>query len=125
MQKFAERELAMNSFRQKLINKINEKQDEMIEIRHHLHQHPEISWKEHETEAYIYNYYKDLDCEVTRNVGDGLGLTVLIDSGNPGKTVALRADFDALEIQEKLTSLIYPKSLVLCTLVDMMLILLI
>lgn len=101
MQKFAERELAMNSFRQKLINKINEKQDEMIEIRHHLHQHPEISWKEHETEAYIYNYYKDLDCEVTRNVGDGLGLTVLIDSGNPGKTVALRADFDALEIQEK------------------------
>ena len=71
----------------------------MIEIRRYLHQHPELSFKEQETPKYIADFYKDKDCEVETNVGPN-GAKVTIDSGKPGKTIAIRADFDALPIQE-------------------------
>lgn len=45
------------------------------------------------------NYYQDMDCQV-RDCGDGYGILVDIDSGKPGSKLALRADFDALAIQE-------------------------
>ena len=82
-----------------LINTLQEKEERMIEIRRYLHQHPELSFKEQETPKYIADFYKDKDCEVETNVGPN-GVKVTIDSGKPGKTIAIRADFDALPIQE-------------------------
>ena len=82
-----------------LINTLQEKEGRMIEIRRYLHQHPELSFKEHETPKYIADFYKDKDCEVETNVGPN-GVKVTIDSGKPGKTIAIRADFDALPIKE-------------------------
>lgn len=83
-----------------LFEKMNEKQDRMIEIRRYLHEHPELSFQEEKTAAYIADFYKGKDCDVRTNVG-GRGIVVTIDSGKPGKTVAIRADFDALPIEEE------------------------
>lgn len=73
---------------------------EMVEIRRYLHQHPEVSFKEYKTAEYIANYYKRLGIEIQTNVG-GNGIVAKINGGRPGKTVALRADFDALPIQDE------------------------
>ncbi|KAA9217523.1 MULTISPECIES: amidohydrolase [Aerococcus] len=83
-----------------LYEKLEEKNDRMIEIRRELHEHAEKSFEEEWTSDYIADFYKDLDCQVERNVGNGYGIVVTIDSGKEGKTVALRADFDALPIKE-------------------------
>lgn len=83
-----------------LIEKLKCKEQRMIEIRRYLHQYPELSFQEKETPKYIADFYKDKDCKVETNVGPN-GVKVTIDSGNPGKTIAIRADFDALPIEEE------------------------
>ncbi|MEB7462696.1 M20 family metallopeptidase [Staphylococcus succinus] len=83
-----------------LIEKLKCKEQRMIEIRRYLHQYPELSFQEKETPMYIADFYKDKDCKVETNVGPN-GVKVTIDSGNPGKTIAIRADFDALPIEEE------------------------
>ena len=102
-----------------LINTLQEKEERMIEIRRYLHQHPELSFKEQETPKYIADFYKDKDCEVETNVGPN-GVKVTIDSGKPGKTIAIRADFDALPIQEATGLPFASKMKVLCMLAAMM-----
>ncbi|MBS2968264.1 amidohydrolase [Metabacillus sp. KIGAM252] len=74
--------------------------EEMVEIRRHLHQHPELSFQEWKTAAFIKEYYENLGVEVKDKVG-GNGLTAVIKGSKPGKTVAFRADFDALPIQDE------------------------
>ncbi|PMD73889.1 amidohydrolase [Companilactobacillus nuruki] len=92
---------ADQNLKDKLYKKIEEKTDKMIQIRRYLHQHPELSFEEKETGKYIANFYKDLDVKVESNYGDGYGVVVTIDSGKPGKTIALRADFDGLPVKEE------------------------
>lgn len=72
---------------------------EMVDIRRKLHAEPELSFHEVNTPAFIADYLEELGVEVKRNVG-GRGVVGYIKGGLPGKTVALRADFDALPIQE-------------------------
>lgn len=89
----------------KLIEKIYEileqKEKRMIEIRRFLHENPEVSFKEENTAKFIEDFYKGKDCVVKTNIGIASGITVDIKGGSPGKTVALRADFDALPIEEE------------------------
>ena len=85
---------------QQLSNKIDAHFDEMLEIRRHLHMHPELSFQEKETANYIANFYKALGVPVEENVS-GYGLIARIKGSKPGKTIALRADFDALPIQDE------------------------
>nr|WP_263314898.1 amidohydrolase [Mammaliicoccus sp. Marseille-Q6498] len=87
---------------QHFLDKLSEKEEKMIEIRRYLHAHPELSFEEKETAQYIENFYKDKDVKLETHIGgDGIyGIKVTIDSGKPGKTLALRADFDALPIKE-------------------------
>ncbi|KKI90808.1 peptidase M20 [Bacillus sp. SA1-12] len=73
---------------------------EMIEIRRFLHMHPELSFQEVNTASYIVDYYKKLGVSVRPNVG-GNGVVATIIGDLPGPTVALRADFDALPIQDE------------------------
>lgn len=84
-----------------LIEALESRKDEIIEIRRYLHQHPELSFQEEKTSQYIVDYYKGKDVEVQRNVGNGYGVVVTIKGGKPGKTIGLRADFDALPITEE------------------------
>lgn len=73
--------------------------EEMINMRRHLHMHPELSHQEIETPAFISNYLDEIGIEVRRGVG-GRGVVGIIRGGNPGKTIAFRADFDALPIHD-------------------------
>lgn len=73
---------------------------EMVEIRRYLHQHPELSFQETETAKYISAFYEKLSIPYKANVG-GNGVIATLKGGKPGKTVALRADFDALPIHEE------------------------
>lgn len=83
-----------------LMQSLNDSETEIIQIRRYLHQHPETSFHEKNTSKYIKDFYHKLGIE-TKDCGDGYGFIVDIDSGKPGKSIALRADFDALAIQEE------------------------
>lgn len=85
---------------EQLFNRLANYQDEMVEIRRHLHQNPELSFEEVETPAFIADYHEKLGLEVRTGVG-GRGVVATLRGGKPGKTVALRADFDALPIHEE------------------------
>lgn len=85
----------------KLMSMLGERKNEMIEIRRHLHEYPELSFKEEKTAQYIADFYKGKDVEIQTNVGNGFGIIVTITGGKPGKTIGLRADFDALPIVEE------------------------
>ncbi|MBU8879936.1 amidohydrolase [Bacillus sp. FJAT-29790] len=87
--------------RRDLMGMLEARKDEMIQIRRHLHENPELSFKEEKTAEYIVDFYKGKDVEVQTNVGNGYGIIVTIKGGKPGKTIGLRADFDALPIVEE------------------------
>lgn len=71
----------------------------IIDMRRHIHENPELSFEEKQTSETIKKFYNDLGMEA-KPCGDGYGLIVDIDSGKPGKCIAVRADFDALPITE-------------------------
>ena len=73
--------------------------NETVKIRRHLHMYPELSFQEVHTPAYIAEYLRGLGIEVQEGVG-GRGVVgkLIVDESLP--TVALRADFDALPIQD-------------------------
>ncbi|GLX68377.1 M20 metallopeptidase family protein [Paenibacillus glycanilyticus] len=73
---------------------------EMVRWRRHLHQNPELSFQEVHTSRWIAEQLKSFGCEVREGVG-GHGLLVTIKGALPGPVVALRADIDALPIQDE------------------------
>lgn len=87
--------------KQQLLEMLESRKDEMIQIRRHLHQYPELSFKEEKTAQYIINFYEGKDVQIETNVGNGYGIVVTIEGAQPGKVIGLRADFDALPIQEE------------------------
>ncbi|ASN06580.1 M20 family metallopeptidase [Virgibacillus necropolis] len=86
--------------RKELHQRIDQLYQEMVDIRRYLHQHPELSFKEEKTAKYIADFYDDLGIPYQTKVG-GNGVIATLKGGKPGKTVALRADFDALPIQDE------------------------
>lgn len=85
---------------EKLYSLLDEVFGEMVEIRRHLHQYPELSFEEVETPKLIAAYHEKLGHEVRTGVG-GRGVVAVLKGEKLGPTVALRADFDALPIQEE------------------------
>lgn len=85
----------------KLMNMLEARKAEIVQIRRHLHEYPELSFKEEKTAQYIIDFYKGKGVSIQTNVGNGLGIIVTIEGGKPGKTIGLRADFDALPITEE------------------------
>ncbi len=83
-----------------LLQKTEQIKDEVIAIRRHLHQHPELSFQEVETSKFIQEKLKSWGIKFQNNVV-GTGIIAVIESKkNPDKCIALRADMDALPIQE-------------------------
>ena len=85
----------------KKIESLSEKiENEVIKWRHHIHQNPELSNREYNTAKYVAAHLKKLGLEVTENVAH-TGVVAVLNGGKPGKTVALRADMDALPVTER------------------------
>jgi len=72
----------------------------VIEIRHHLHQNPELSNREEKTAALVAGYLRKLGLEVQTGVARH-GVVALLKGGRPGPVVAVRADMDALPVTEQ------------------------
>jgi len=95
--------MVKNRILQKIKSLAHENREEVISIRHHLHSHPELSFEEKETAAFISRKLSGWGIKHQTNVG-GFGIVGLISSrikDQRSKILALRADMDALPITEK------------------------
>ena len=72
---------------------------ELIELRRDLHRHPELSFQEHRTAALLAERLRAYGLEVRTGVG-GTGVVAVLRGKAGGKTIALRADMDALPVTE-------------------------
>ena len=69
--------------------------------RRKIHEIPELSGEEVKTAALVVSELQGLHVEVTSQAAGGNGVLVVLHGRNPGRTIALRADMDALSIEEK------------------------
>ena len=80
--------------------RVLEVRDEMIRLRRDFHRHPELGFHENRTARIIAGYLRDLGLEVREGVGK-TGVVGVLRGAAPGRTLMLRADMDALPIQER------------------------
>lgn len=80
--------------------KLQANYENMVEIRRHLHMYPELSFKEVNTPKLIAEKLRSFGIEVKENVG-GNGVVGRLEGAYDGPTIAFRADFDALPIQDE------------------------
>jgi amidohydrolase len=73
---------------------------DLVAWRRHLHARPELAYQEHATAAFVRERLEFLGLHPSPPLAGGTGLTCLIAGDADGPTVALRADMDALPIQE-------------------------
>jgi amidohydrolase len=86
--------------KEKIQQKASEIKSKLIEIRHHIHSNPELSFQEFETQIFIENYLQNTLGLKTQRMAN-TGIVALIEGKNPSKrVVGLRADMDALPITE-------------------------
>jgi hippurate hydrolase len=79
---------------------LNDAKDELIEIRRHIHRHPELSYEEFNTSDLVAAKLQAWGYAVTRNIG-GTGLVGTLSAGSSQRSIGVRADMDALPIHEK------------------------
>ncbi len=83
-----------------IVNSIAALEDEMTGWRRHLHQHPELGLDCHETAAFVVERLKAFG---VTDIHEGLartGVVAIIEGRAPGRTIGLRADMDALPMQD-------------------------
>ncbi|MFK7979501.1 MAG: M20 family metallopeptidase [Saprospiraceae bacterium] len=90
----------MKELKNKIKALAKEYHEEVIHIRRHLHQHPELSFEEVETGKFIAKKLKNYGIPYQHGIAEN-GVVGLIKGKNPtSKTIALRGDIDALPITE-------------------------
>lgn len=82
-----------------ILSEVRAHADHMTALRRTIHQNPELGWQEHDTQALILRELGELDipCETVC----GTGVIATLQGAAPGPVIGLRADMDALPIQEK------------------------
>jgi amidohydrolase len=83
-----------------IIKKQSELHKNMVTWRHHIHKHPELSFKEELTSDYIASVLEANDIKMHRGLAV-TGIVATIHGKKEGRVIGLRADMDALPIQEK------------------------
>jgi len=73
--------------------------DEIIALRRKIHEHPELAFEEHETATRVEEFLSRLGISCRTGLGK-TGIVALLEGGKPGPTIAIRADMDALPIDE-------------------------
>ena len=81
------------------IHNVSNYLNEAIKLRRWLHQHPEKGFNEFKTSEFIINYLNALNIKYTKS--GTTGIVAELNTGRPGKTIALRADIDALPVTEE------------------------
>lgn len=74
--------------------------EQIVKWRRHFHQNPELGFQEFETNKYIRSVLKEIGARDIKSIA-GTGLTALIVSQKPGPVIAIRAEMDALPVEEK------------------------
>ncbi|MFM7725952.1 MAG: M20 family metallopeptidase [Flavobacteriales bacterium] len=93
----------MNTLQEKIKALVEKHFSDVLAMRRHIHMHPELSYHEVETSSFVAAQLQRLGLEVKTGIG-GHGITAFIKGKNPdSRLVALRADMDALPIQEQNT----------------------
>lgn len=88
---------------EKIKNNAKEIEAELIRIRRELHQYPELARNEYKTAQIISEeLHKISNVEVFDGLAEGTGVMGVLRGGKPGKCVVLRADIDALPVEEEL-----------------------
>ncbi len=88
------------SILEKIKFKAEQEFDAIVNIRQYLHKYPELSFHEHNTSAFVSRELNETGVEYKNKIA-GTGVVAIIEGKNPSKNVvALRADMDALPIQE-------------------------
>ncbi|UJG41931.1 MAG: amidohydrolase [Candidatus Heimdallarchaeum aukensis] len=82
-----------------IINKAKELSSYIIEKRRHLHMHPETAFEEYETQAFIEKELQKIGYE-TKKIAK-TGVLAILEGEKQGYTIGLRADIDALNVQEE------------------------
>ncbi len=80
--------------------KITKLVPELVEIRRHLHMHPELGFEEIQTAKFVAELLRRIGISPTEGVGK-TGVVGLIEGKSAGKTILIRADMDALPIEEQ------------------------
>tara|TARA_B100001146_G_scaffold136881_1_gene120019 strand:- start:3142 stop:4431 length:1290 start_codon:yes stop_codon:yes gene_type:complete len=78
--------------------------DEILDLYKYLHENPELSWQEHNTSRLLASKLRDIGFEVTENFPNTA--VVAVYKNGSGSTLLIRADMDALPVEEK-TNLSY------------------
>lgn len=78
---------------------VSKYESEIIAIRHHIHQHPEIGFEEFQTSQTVINFLEKVGIPYVKGIAK-TGVLATIFGDKPGKTVLLRADMDALAMDE-------------------------
>jgi amidohydrolase len=88
------------NLKEKIKRIANDIAGDIMDMRHHLHMHPELSYQEYETAKFVADSLRDIGLNPTEGIAK-TGVSALIAGKNPSKkTIALRADIDALPIVE-------------------------
>ena len=87
------------AFAQDLLQALGAQADEFIAVRRDIHRHPEMGYKEYRTSDLVAEQLEKFGYTVTRGLG-GTGVVGQLKRGDSGKTLGLRADMDALPIEE-------------------------
>lgn len=82
------------------LEKASDIEADLIEWRRHLHQYPETAFEEYDTAEFIKKHLESFGLNVTSHVAK-TGLTATIYGKHDGPTIAIRADMDALPIQDE------------------------
>lgn len=88
------------TFPENIKEEIGSLEEELVALRRDFHMYPELGFQEERTSARIASYLKDLNLDVKEKIA-GTGVTAVLDGGRPGPCVMLRADMDALPLQEQ------------------------
>ncbi len=82
-----------------LLSKAENILPQLINVRNHLHSYPELSFQEYKTQQFLKETLQNIGITNIKEIAD-TGLAVILESSNHGACIALRADMDALPIQE-------------------------
>ncbi|MGM0375228.1 MAG: amidohydrolase, partial [Bacteroidota bacterium] len=90
----------MKNIKESIRQAVKDNLEKITSDRRQIHRHPELSFEEHETSAFVASRLDEMGISYKKGIA-GTGIIATIEGKEKGKVIALRADMDALPIQEE------------------------